>query len=57
MFILSFFSSVNMEEMQCLIPMKHSPDNFLLGGHNPRIIELNLAEGRELQMVSYNIAY
>ncbi|KAK9499573.1 hypothetical protein O3M35_002594 [Rhynocoris fuscipes] len=45
------YSSVNMEEMQCLIPMKHSPDSFLLSGHNPRIIELNLSEGREVQMI------
>lgn len=44
-------SSVNMVEMQCLIQRKHTPDSFLLGGHTSKIIEFNLAQGRELQTI------
>ncbi|XP_014242212.1 PAN2-PAN3 deadenylation complex catalytic subunit PAN2 isoform X2 [Cimex lectularius] len=45
------YSSANMEEMQCLINLKHIPDSFLIGGHTSNIIELNLAEGREVQLI------
>lgn len=41
-----------MEQMQCMVRMKDSVDTFLIGGHNPSIIEFSLAEGREIQMVS-----
>ncbi|CAA9998408.1 unnamed protein product [Nesidiocoris tenuis] len=44
--------SSNMEQMQCMVRMKDSVDTFLIGGHNPSIIEFSLAEGREIQMLN-----
>ncbi|KAL1137635.1 hypothetical protein AAG570_009331, partial [Ranatra chinensis] len=42
-------SSENMEEMQCMLQLNHSPDTLLLGGHTRKLIRFNLNEGREVQ--------
>uniref|UniRef100_A0A0A9WV61 PAN2-PAN3 deadenylation complex catalytic subunit PAN2 n=1 Tax=Lygus hesperus TaxID=30085 RepID=A0A0A9WV61_LYGHE len=45
-------SSANMQEMQCMIGMKNSLDSFLIGGHNPSLVEFNLTEGREIKTLN-----
>jgi hypothetical protein len=47
--VLNFYSSDNMEEMQCQLQI--SRDTLLMGGHQEKVIEFNLNQGQETNLV------
>lgn len=46
---LSCYRSANMNDMQCMLQI--SPTRLLMGGHQDKIIDFNLARGKETGLV------
>lgn len=47
-----YFSSENLNEMQCIIQLGRSQDTILMGGHQDKLIEFNLNLCKETAIVN-----